>query len=160
MELQDRVAVITGGASGIGEGLAERFHAEGARHVVVVDRDEAGAKAVAERVSGTGVAVDVSDEGALTDLVAQTERDIGPIDLFVSNAGYVTVGGLDAGDGQLGSVVGDRDGPGRSRFVGDGAGRRRRGDGRRCRRCGGLGRGLGGARQQHQWLPGRRQLDF
>ena len=96
MEIRDRIAVITGGASGIGRGLAERFHADGARHVVVVDRDEAGAQAVAEKVGGTGVGVDVSDEEAIRALVERTETDHGPIDLFFSNAGFVTLGGLEA----------------------------------------------------------------
>jgi NAD(P)-dependent dehydrogenase (short-subunit alcohol dehydrogenase family) len=96
MELANRIAIVTGGASGIGRGLVERFHADGAKHVVVVDRDEAGAKAVADTVGGTGVAVDVADEDAIRDLVESVERDQGPIDLFVSNAGYVTIGGLEA----------------------------------------------------------------
>jgi len=96
MELRGRIAVVTGGASGIGRGLVERFHHEGAKHVVVVDRDEAGARAVADAVGGTGVGLDVTDEEALRELVTQTEADRGPIDLFVSNAGYVTLGGLEA----------------------------------------------------------------
>ena len=96
MELQGKVAVVTGGASGIGRALALRFHQEGAKHVVVVDRDETGAKAVAESVGGTGVALDVTDEAALRALVEQTEAEQGPIGLFVSNAGYVTIGGLEA----------------------------------------------------------------
>jgi len=95
MELADKVAVVTGGASGIGEGLAERFQALGAKHVVVADRDEGGAKAVAARIGGTGVGIDVSDEAAIRELVETTEREHGPIDLFVSNAGYVTLGGLE-----------------------------------------------------------------
>lgn len=95
MELRDKVVVVTGGASGIGKGLAERFHAEGARHVVVADRDEGGAKAVAAALGGTGVGLDVSDEVALRELVAATEREHGRIDLFVSNAGFVTLGGLE-----------------------------------------------------------------
>ena len=53
MELRDRIAVVTGGASGIGKGLAERFVAEGARHVVVADKDEAGAREVAQAIGGT-----------------------------------------------------------------------------------------------------------
>lgn len=96
MELEGEIAVVTGGASGIGQGLAERFRAEGAEHIVVVDRDEAGAKAVAEAVGGTGVGCDVTDESAIRTIVENTERDIGPIGLFVSNAGYVTMGGLEA----------------------------------------------------------------
>jgi NAD(P)-dependent dehydrogenase (short-subunit alcohol dehydrogenase family) len=101
VQLAGKVAVVTGGASGIGEGLAERFAAEGARHVVVVDRDEGGAKAVAARIGGSAVGLDVSDESAVRELVAATERDHGPIDLFVSNAGFVTIGGLEAPNGEL-----------------------------------------------------------
>lgn len=96
MEIAEKIVVITGGASGIGKGLAERFHADGAEHVVVVDRDESGAHAVAEAVGGTGVALDVTDGDAIQSLVGTVERDIGPIGLFVSNAGYVTLGGLEA----------------------------------------------------------------
>lgn len=96
MELKNRIAVVTGGASGIGEALALRFHGEGARHVVVADLDGDGARAVAERVGGSGVALDVSDEGAIQGLVEATERDHGPIDVFFSNAGFVTLGGLEA----------------------------------------------------------------
>ncbi|MEO0493026.1 MAG: SDR family oxidoreductase [Actinomycetota bacterium] len=96
MELSDKIVVITGGASGIGKALAERAHAEGATHVVVVDRDADGAHAVAASVGGTAAVVDVTDEAAIAALVESTERDIGPIDLFVSNAGYVTLGGLEA----------------------------------------------------------------
>ncbi len=96
MEIQGKIAVVTGAASGIGKALVERFHADGAAHVVVVDRDEAGVMAVAESIGGTGVALDVTDEKAINKLVADTEHNIGPIDLFVSNAGYVTLGGLEA----------------------------------------------------------------
>ncbi|MEZ5247625.1 MAG: SDR family oxidoreductase [Acidimicrobiales bacterium] len=96
MELEGKIAVVTGGASGIGRALVERFHAEGAAHVVVVDRDGDGARAVAESVRGTGIACDVTDGEAIRSVVETTERDIGPIALFVSNAGYLTVGGLEA----------------------------------------------------------------
>jgi len=95
MELQDRVVVITGAGSGIGEALAKAAHAEGARHVVVADLDGAAAAAVAEAVGGTAVEIDVRDEAAIIAMVEQTEAAHGPIDLFVSNAGYVTVAGLE-----------------------------------------------------------------
>jgi len=101
MQIKDKVAIVTGGASGIGEALAVRFHADGAKHVVVVDRNEEGARSVASRVGGTGVGVDVSDETAIRALVEETERDHGPIDLFVSNAGYVTIGGLETPNADL-----------------------------------------------------------
>lgn len=95
MELQDRVVVITGGGSGIGEALAKAAHAAGARHVVVADLDGAGAERVAAEVGGTGVRLDVRDEEAIRRLVDDTESAHGPIDLFVSNAGFVTRGGLE-----------------------------------------------------------------
>lgn len=95
MELNNRVVVITGGGSGIGEALARAAHREGARHVVVADLDGAGAARVAADIGGTGVEIDVRDEAAIIDLVASTEDAHGPIDLFVSNAGYVTVAGLE-----------------------------------------------------------------
>ena len=77
MLIKNRITVVTGGASGIGRGLVERFHADGAKHIVVVDRDEAGAKTVAESVGGTGVVVDVSNEEAIRELVATTARNVG-----------------------------------------------------------------------------------
>ena len=95
MDIANRIMVVTGGASGIGKALAEALHREGARHVVVADRNEAGAKEVADAIGGTGVGLDVADEGAVRDLVAATTSNIGPIDLFMSNAGYVTMGGLE-----------------------------------------------------------------
>ncbi len=95
MELNDRVIIITGGGSGIGEALAHAAHREGARHVVVADLDGAAAERVAAEVGGTAVAIDVRDESAIIAMVEATEAAHGPIDVFVSNAGYVTVGGLE-----------------------------------------------------------------
>lgn len=91
----DRVVVVTGGGSGIGEALAVAAKSSGARHVVVADLDVDEAKRVAGAVGGTGAGVDVSDESAIRNLVEETERDHGPIDLFCSNAGFVTVAGLE-----------------------------------------------------------------
>lgn len=95
IEMQDKVVVITGGGSGIGEALAVACHEAGARHVVVADLAGEAAAAVAERIGGTGVEIDVRDEAAIIELVAATEDAHGPIDVFVSNAGYVTNGGLE-----------------------------------------------------------------
>jgi NAD(P)-dependent dehydrogenase (short-subunit alcohol dehydrogenase family) len=95
MELRDQVVVITGGGSGIGEALAQAAHAEGARHVVVVDLNADQARRVAAEIGGTGVGLDVRDEAAIQKLVEDTLAAHGPIGLFASNAGYVTVGGLE-----------------------------------------------------------------
>ena len=95
MELRDRVVVVTGGGSGIGEALARAAHEEGARHVVVADLDEAAAQRVAGAVGGTGAGLDVRDETAIAAMVAATEAAHGPVDLFCSNAGFVTSGGVE-----------------------------------------------------------------
>jgi NAD(P)-dependent dehydrogenase (short-subunit alcohol dehydrogenase family) len=93
MELTDRVAVVTGGASGIGRALAWRLAEEGARGVVVADLDAPGAQAVASEISerALGVGCDVADEAQVIDLVARAEEAFGPVDLFCANAG-VAVG--------------------------------------------------------------------
>lgn len=95
MELNDRVVVVTGGGSGIGEAIARAAHEAGARHVVVADLHGDEAQRVATEIGGTGVEIDVRDEAAIRRLVDQTQDAHGPIDLFVSNAGYVTMAGLE-----------------------------------------------------------------
>ncbi len=90
MELTDAVAVVTGGASGIGAALARRFAHAGARSVVVVDRDHAAAQAVADEIDGVAELVDVTDAAAVNGLVEQTIAREGRIDLFCSNAGMTT----------------------------------------------------------------------
>ncbi|HZA77591.1 MAG TPA: SDR family NAD(P)-dependent oxidoreductase [Acidimicrobiales bacterium] len=100
MELRDRICVVTGGASGIGQALCQRFVAEGARAVVVVDRDADGALATAEALGARGIArtADVTVEADIEAVVERTEADIGPIDLFASNAGILGFGGIEAPD--------------------------------------------------------------
>jgi NAD(P)-dependent dehydrogenase (short-subunit alcohol dehydrogenase family) len=97
VQLRDKVAVVTGGASGIGAALCRRFVAEGARAVVVVDRDGPGAERVAAELDGKGQAaqLDVVDEPATRALVDDVLERLGPIDLFVANAGYGRPGGLE-----------------------------------------------------------------
>ena len=95
MDLADRVVVVTGGGSGIGEAICQAAHEVGARHVVVADLAEAEARRVAESIGGTGVGLDVRDEQAIIDLVEATQDAHGPIDLFCSNAGFVTRGGVE-----------------------------------------------------------------
>ena len=87
-------AVVTGGGHGIGRALCRRLHRDGV-HVVVADVDKAAALAVAAEIGGTAHAVDVANETDMAMLVERVETEIGPIDLFVSNAG---VGFGDADD--------------------------------------------------------------
>jgi NAD(P)-dependent dehydrogenase (short-subunit alcohol dehydrogenase family) len=100
MELRDRICVVTGGASGIGRAMCERFAAEGARRVVVVDRDADGAAAVASALGDRGFALsaDVSVEADVDAVVERTEDEVGPIDLFASNAGVLGFGGIEVPD--------------------------------------------------------------
>lgn len=95
MQLQDKVIVVTGGASGIGRAMCERFAKEGAKHVVVADLNEAGAVEVAAAIGGTARRVDVSKEQEIVDLIDHTENNVGPIDLFCSNAGIGLGRGID-----------------------------------------------------------------
>ena len=104
MRLTDRIVVVTGGASGIGRALARRFAAEGARHVVVVDIDADGARSVASEVGGTAMAADVTLGSEVARVVDDTEAEVGPIDLFCSNAGLFIPGGVDVSDKRWQSI--------------------------------------------------------
>jgi len=84
--LRDRVAVVTGGASGIGLASARRLAAEGAR-VVVADLDPETGGAAAEEVGGTFVAVDVSDRQQVDDLFDSVAASHGSVDIAFNNAG-------------------------------------------------------------------------
>jgi NAD(P)-dependent dehydrogenase (short-subunit alcohol dehydrogenase family) len=95
VDIRDKIVVVTGAANGIGKALAQRFAAEGARRVVCADLDEARARSVATAIGGVGIGVDVGDEASLSALIETVERDIGPIDLFCSNAGIGFAGGAD-----------------------------------------------------------------
>lgn len=92
MEVRDRVCVVTGGGSGIGAALCRRFAAEGARAVVVVDRNEDGARAVAAEIGGRAEAIDVGAEVEVTAMLAAVEKDLGPVDLLCNNAGIASGG--------------------------------------------------------------------
>ena len=101
-ELARRVALITGGAHGIGKTIAHRLAAEGA-HVVVTDLDGEGAQAVAEELNaanGAGRAVgcrlDVTSEAETAEAFKLARITFGGLDILVSNAGIATVGAVDA----------------------------------------------------------------
>ena len=84
--VEGRVAVVTGGASGIGAGIGRALAASGAR-VVVADIDAAAAEAEAHRDGGIGLACDVSDAGAVAALAAAVAERAGPAAVVVANAG-------------------------------------------------------------------------
>ncbi len=90
MHVKDRIIAVTGGAKGIGRGLCERFHREGARKVIVADIDTDGAKAVAASIGGAAYRCDVTKEADIVRLIDDIERQYGPIALFCSNAGAAT----------------------------------------------------------------------
>lgn len=88
MELSGRVVAVTGAARGIGRALAGAAQARGAM-VVTLDRDRAGAQAVAARLGGRAYALDVADPEAVAATLARIEAEIGPIALYCSNAGIL-----------------------------------------------------------------------
>ena len=87
MKIRDKIAIVTGAASGIGKALCQRFHTEGARSIVAVDINEEGAGKVAQSVGGLGFGADVAKEADIIRVVKETEQQFGHIDIFVSNAG-------------------------------------------------------------------------
>src|SRR5688500_15941191 len=100
MQIDGKVVVVTGGASGIGAALSRRFAKEKARGVVVADRDAAGAAKVAEEIGGLAVQTDVSVEADVKRLVARAVERFGPVDLFCSNAGIAIDGGFEVPDAE------------------------------------------------------------
>lgn len=87
MELNDKVAVITGGSGGIGRSMAKAFLANGARTIVLADLDPDAVAAAAAELGCQGQACDVTDEAQVTALVESVLEAHGPIDVFCSNAG-------------------------------------------------------------------------
>jgi NAD(P)-dependent dehydrogenase (short-subunit alcohol dehydrogenase family) len=98
MELTGRVAVVTGGASGIGRALALRFADAGARGVVVADLEAGAAEEVATSIGARaiGVGCDVTDDAQVAGLLRRAEDAFGPVDVFCANAGVGFGTGLDA----------------------------------------------------------------
>ena len=89
MRVTGKTIVVTGAAQGIGRALCERFHAEGARAIVAADLNLDGASDVADALGGTAFACDVSKAEEVARMVEVVESEIGPIDLYCSNAGIL-----------------------------------------------------------------------
>ncbi|HLG91692.1 MAG TPA: SDR family NAD(P)-dependent oxidoreductase, partial [Acidimicrobiales bacterium] len=103
MELAGRCVVVTGGASGIGRALCQRFARERPAGLVVADLDGAGAGEVAEQIARSGapclgVQADVTRQQDVSELVSRAEASFGPVDLFCSNAGVAVAGSVEVPD--------------------------------------------------------------
>jgi D-sorbitol dehydrogenase (acceptor) len=95
MKLQGKVAIITGGARGIGRAIGERYAAEGAR-VAVADLNEAECKATAAAIGhgAFGVGVDVTKQASIDALIEAVVKEAGGVDILVNNAGVFDMGPL------------------------------------------------------------------
>ena len=87
--MQDKVVIITGGASGIGEGMVRRFCAEGAR-VILADVNEQAGTAISDECDAHFVAHDVSSETSWQSLANTVHEDYGQLDALLNNAGIVS----------------------------------------------------------------------
>jgi 3-oxoacyl-[acyl-carrier protein] reductase len=89
MKLRDKVAIVTGGASGFGRAICETYAKEGAG-VLVADINGRGAREVAEAIGGKAahIAVDVSKKNEVDAMVGAAVKAFGGLDIMVNNAGY------------------------------------------------------------------------
>ncbi len=94
MEIKGRVALITGGGSGIGAAMARRFAEEGAEKVIVVDIDGDAARSTADDINGGAFTLDVTDEDATAAMIREVEERHGRIDILCLNAGIPTDGSV------------------------------------------------------------------
>jgi len=95
MKLKDKVAIVTGGARGIGEAIVRAYAGEGA-HVVIADVDTAKAEALAAELGGKTLALrlDVRDKTSIESMVGAVASKLGGVDILVNNAGIFNMGPL------------------------------------------------------------------
>jgi meso-butanediol dehydrogenase/(S,S)-butanediol dehydrogenase/diacetyl reductase len=106
MEFNDRVAIVTGGASGMGAATVRRLAAGGA-NVMIVDRNAALAQAVATEVGGTAIVGDVADSSFCDGAVAAAMQSHGGLDVLVNAAGVIVrASGEDTTDEQWAKIMG------------------------------------------------------
>jgi NAD(P)-dependent dehydrogenase (short-subunit alcohol dehydrogenase family) len=101
MEVKGKVAVITGGASGIGAAIARRMASEGAEGIVIADIQETLLSPIAEAIGPQALAVpcDVSQETSIQNLVRAARERFGRVDIYISNAGILgQAGGVELPD--------------------------------------------------------------
>ena len=99
MELDGKVAIVTGGASGIGQALASELASHGVR-VVVGDLDDSGAQSTAAAIRSVGgeaaaLRADAADEADIEALITLAGREFAPVDIYVANAGVIGKPGLE-----------------------------------------------------------------
>ncbi len=82
-----RVALVTGGAGGIGNAIAQALAADGHK-VAVADISDAQAQDIAQEIHGLAVHLDVTDSASVDEAVKQAERELGPINILINNAGW------------------------------------------------------------------------
>lgn len=103
-KVENKIAVITGAAQGFGAGIAENLFNEGA-NIVIADLNETTGKAFESKLNGNQkknkalfVKTDVSNPESVQNLLFETIKEFGGLDIFISNAGILRAGGLDAMD--------------------------------------------------------------
>ncbi len=99
--IENKIVVVTGGAQGFGGGIAEQMITKNA-HVVVADLNEAAGLQMVDRLNASAkknhavfIKTDVSDATSVKRLIAETVKQFGGLDVFISNAGILRAGGLD-----------------------------------------------------------------
>lgn len=89
MQLKDKIVVVTGAGSGIGKALVKKFIEEGAKAVVGVDINAETSAQTAAELGCIAMSADVAKEDDIIRIIEDTEKDVGPIDLFCNNAGVI-----------------------------------------------------------------------